>query len=183
MPSLAHSTPMTRETITRHVDSGIATSRVSDIGVACENGMYHKTPSKTCYKQVGIGAKSKTCVDKLDKAKPKRQENKIYMGLDNEKLSPVRRPILDIAVDNKFVTQRQMKHQPKPNAEAYDEHIAHVDGSVGTKGKSMIKPATYDGKGPWLDYKSHFDVCAKINNWTDTEKGLYLAVSLRGQAQ
>ena len=26
-------------------------------------------------------------------------------------------------------------------------------------------------------------MCAKINNWTDTEKGLYLAVSLRGQAQ
>jgi hypothetical protein len=47
----------------------------------------------------------------------------------------------------------------------------------------MIKPATYDGKSPWLDYKSHFDVCAKINDWTDTEKGLYLVVSLRGQAQ
>jgi hypothetical protein len=58
---------------------------------------------------------------------------------------------------NKFVTQRQMKHKPKPIDEAYDEHIIHVDGSVGTKSKSMIKPATYDGKSPWLDYKSHFE--------------------------
>jgi hypothetical protein len=41
----------------------------------------------------------------------------------------------------------------------------------------------YEGKGSWLDYKSHFDVCAKINDLTDTEKGLYLAASLRGQAQ
>ena len=47
----------------------------------------------------------------------------------------------------------------------------------------MIKPAIYEGKGSWLDYKSHFDVCAKINDLTDTEKGLYLAASLRGQAQ
>ena len=51
------------------------------------------------------------------------------------------------------------------------------------KNKNIIKPATYDGKGPWIDYKSHFDACAHINGWTDTEKGLYLAVALRGQAQ
>jgi hypothetical protein len=53
-------------------------------------------------------------------AKPKRQENKIYMGFDNEKVSPVRRPIPDFVFDNDYVTQRQKKHQPKPNAEAYD---------------------------------------------------------------
>jgi hypothetical protein len=116
-------------------------------------------------------------------AKPKRQENKIYMGFENEKVSPVRRPIPDFVFDNDYVTQRQKKHQPKSNAEAYDKHISHEHGSIGTKSKSIIKPATYDGNSPWLDYKSHFDVCAKINDWTDTEKGLYPAVSLRGQAQ
>ena len=41
-PGLAHSTPMTRTTIPRHVDSGIATPRASDIGVACENDMHLK---------------------------------------------------------------------------------------------------------------------------------------------
>jgi hypothetical protein len=51
------------------------------------------------------------------------------------------------------------------------------------KTKNIVKPATYDGKGPWLDYKSHFDACSEINHWSDKEKGLYLAVSLRGQAQ
>jgi len=103
-PSLAHSTPMTRATIPRHVDSGIATSRATDIGVACENGMY--------LKQVGTGTRSKTFVDRIAMAKPKRQqENKMYMGFNNERISPVRRPIPDFAVDNKFVTQRQMKLQ------------------------------------------------------------------------
>lgn len=83
-PSVAHSTPMTRATIPRHVDPGIVTSKASDIGVAYANGMYHKTPSKTCYKQVGVGAKSKTFVDRTAMAKPKRKENKMYMGFDNE---------------------------------------------------------------------------------------------------
>ena len=46
-----------------------------------------------------------------------------------------------------------------------------------------VKPATFDGTGSWLDYKAHFDAVAEINGWNQTEKGLYLAVSLRGQAQ
>ena len=49
--------------------------------------------------------------------------------------------------------------------------------------KNMIKPATYDGKGTWLDYKSHFEGYSKINHWTKEEKGLYLTVCLRCQAQ
>ena len=49
--------------------------------------------------------------------------------------------------------------------------------------KCNIKPATFDGSHSWLDYKSHFDACAAINNWSEKEKGLYLAVSLRGTAQ
>ena len=49
--------------------------------------------------------------------------------------------------------------------------------------KNFIKPATYDGTGLWNDYLSHFESVSLINNWTDVEKGLYLAASLRGQAQ
>ena len=47
----------------------------------------------------------------------------------------------------------------------------------------LVNAATYDGSSSWLDYKAHFETCAEINNWTNTEKGLYLAVALRGQAQ
>ena len=48
---------------------------------------------------------------------------------------------------------------------------------------AKIKPATFDGTGHWKDYKAHFDACSELNKWTYKEKGLYLAVSLRGQAQ
>ena len=56
---------------------------------------------------------------------------------------------------------------------------------IGSK-KSLnmkIKPATFDGSGKWLDYRAHFEVCAELNGWTEKERGMYLAVSLRGQAQ
>ena len=48
---------------------------------------------------------------------------------------------------------------------------------------TKVKAATYDGSSSWRDYKAHFQTCAEINNWSYLEKGLYLAVSLRGQAQ
>ena len=50
-------------------------------------------------------------------------------------------------------------------------------------GSVKVKPATFDGTGSWLDYRAHFDAVAEINRWNQIEKGLYLAVSLRGQAQ
>ena len=50
-------------------------------------------------------------------------------------------------------------------------------------GSVKVKPASFDGTGSWLDYRAHFDAVAEINRWSQTEKGLYLAVSLRGQAQ
>ena len=64
-------------------------------------------------------------------------------------------------LDDKTATTRQMK-----------------DGRT-----MLVKAATYDGSSSWLDYKAHFETCAEINNWTNNEKGLYLAVALRGQAQ
>ena len=46
-----------------------------------------------------------------------------------------------------------------------------------------MKPATFDGSVAWADYKAHFEACAELNGWTKQQKGLYLSVSLRGQAQ
>ena len=46
-----------------------------------------------------------------------------------------------------------------------------------------VKPASYDGTTSWLDFKSHFEACAKLGQWSDEERGLYLSVSLRGLAQ
>ena len=58
-----------------------------------------------------------------------------------------------------------------------------VESKPQASGGVKVKPATFDGTGSWLDYRAHFDAVAEINRWNATEKGLYLAVSLRGQAQ
>lgn len=52
-----------------------------------------------------------------------------------------------------------------------------------SKSTCHMKPATYDGTGAWTDFRAHFDACAQLNGWTEEEKGLYLSVSLMGQAQ
>ena len=46
-----------------------------------------------------------------------------------------------------------------------------------------MKPAIFDGSSSWIDYKTHFDMYAELNRWDTRQEGLYLAVSLRGQAQ
>ena len=53
----------------------------------------------------------------------------------------------------------------------------------GNRPPVLMKPATYDGKSSWLDYKSHFEACATLGHWSEEDKAMYLAVSLRGQAQ
>lgn len=49
--------------------------------------------------------------------------------------------------------------------------------------KPSIILEKYNGNSPWADYFSHFEMCAVINNWSENEKGCYLTVSLRGDAQ
>ena len=63
---------------------------------------------------------------------------------------------------------------PSLRSSAGDQDVA--------RSKICMKPATYDGKGLWNDYLSHFESVSLLNRWTETEKGLYLAASLRGQA-
>lgn len=47
---------------------------------------------------------------------------------------------------------------------------------------ASIKPASFDGNGCQFNYVSFFNAGAELNEWSERQKGLYLAVSLRGQA-
>ena len=85
-----------------------------------------------------------------------------------------------------------LKSTPKAEAGAVNEKSSakSADDKVKdaySEGKKLtgvkIKPASFDGSDNWLDYKAHFDVCAELNRWTEREKGMYLALSLRRQAQ
>jgi hypothetical protein len=59
------------------------------------------------------------------------------------------------------------------------ENIAHIN----KRKVDMVKPDKFDGSTSWVNFKSHFEICAELNGWTLTEKGMYLDVALRGQAQ
>ncbi|CAC5370906.1 unnamed protein product [Mytilus coruscus] len=61
-----------------------------------------------------------------------------------------------------------------------NQSTAHIESSGSNDVK--IKPSQYDGSTPWMDYLSHFEICALVNMWSEHQKGLYLAVSLIGQA-
>ena len=60
-------------------------------------------------------------------------------------------------------------------------NIAVESTATSSKKTFDMKPATFDGTGSLVDYKAHFQACATINRWDDTQKGLYLAASLRVQ--
>ena len=72
---------------------------------------------------------------------------------------------------------------PAAPAPSQPDQAQEPSSKLGGKSGVKLKPATFDGSVSWTDYRAHFDACAEINGWTDREKGLYLAVSLRGQAQ
>ena len=59
------------------------------------------------------------------------------------------------------------------------ENIAHIN----KRKVDMVKPDKFDGSTSWVNFKSHFEIFAELNGWTLIEKGMYLAVALRGQAQ
>lgn len=61
--------------------------------------------------------------------------------------------------------------------------VCTYDDQENTDKPGKLKPATYDGSTSWVDDKSHFNACACLNHWSEAEKGMYLAVYLRGQAQ
>ena len=53
-----------------------------------------------------------------------------------------------------------------------------------TKSKPLtIKPEVYNGADDWYEYISHFEVCAELGRWSDEDKVLALAASLRGPAR
>ena len=49
--------------------------------------------------------------------------------------------------------------------------------------KMVVRPETYEGRGDWAEYLSHFNDCAELGGWTDQERCLVLAANLRAAAR
>ncbi len=57
-----------------------------------------------------------------------------------------------------------------------------VDGVNGLDHSVVQRPPPYDGQSAWDTYATQFDMLARVNHWTELEKTMFLAVSLRGPA-
>ncbi|CAG2223243.1 unnamed protein product [Mytilus edulis] len=86
----------------------------------------------------------------------------------------------DQGVRPMVVEDKNRYFHPKPEL-TKNKSTAHTvcSGSNDVK----IKPSKYDGNTSWMDYLAHFEMCTLINMWSKHQTGLYLAVSLIGQAQ
>ena len=109
-----------------------------------------------------------------------RHEIKRYSGYKPSCNSDVELPNPMHLKDDKHATQRRKSLAKSKKFTDKVRNPVPVTTSV-QRPNNMIKQAIYDGKGSWLDFKSHFEACSKINHWTKEEKGL--VVCLRGQAQ
>jgi hypothetical protein len=95
-----------------------------------------------------------------------RKHDERFMGNDkNDRDSIVGRD----KVDTQFVSHSPVTQIQEPVVRKFN--------------RRKVKAATYYGSTPWLDYRIHFQTVAKLNEWTEKEKRLSLAVSLRGQTQ
>ena len=73
---------------------------------------------------------------------------------------------------------------------SHRESMCHAPSSGVTSSQTVClhgyqrkKPDTYDGQSSWRDYRTHFELVAEINKWSEPMEAMDLATSLRGQAQ
>ena len=85
--------------------------------------------------------------------------------------------------------------QPRSRLTMESEYLGipidpQVKGDIGGNASCSIlytsphmKPQTYNGDEDWESYLNHFELCAKLGRWSYQNRVLYLAASLRGNAQ
>ena len=75
--------------------------------------------------------------------------------------------------------------QPIQNMDPYEAHQVDLRYLEGPRKhpKMVVKPETYEGKGDWAEYISHFEDCAELGGWDNKSKCLVLAANLRGAAR
>ena len=85
-------------------------------------------------------------------------------------------------------TEEQQEDEPQYDLDGFAEpfrsrphghgglHAAHQTGI-------RLKPEPYNGTDDWEEYLSHFQLCSELGRWTEYDRMLALASSLRGPAR
>ncbi len=72
----------------------------------------------------------------------------------------------------------------RPNVSANNNASTNVPHTTSENASNYkMKPALFDGMTSWPDYRVQFEMTAKHNGWSESDKALWLGTSLRGDAQ
>ena len=78
-------------------------------------------------------------------------------------------------------------HQPSPHDHFIRETSLQREAAAPVKAREtarpIMRPDRFDGRDDLSSYLQHFSLCATLNQWDDTEKAQYLALSLTGEAR
>ena len=191
--SFQSSTPVSMRTNDKVRDSGVGETRFS--GEFKQMKEKSPSPDNAPPKDHNISAERLTGKTLMDVYRDAGARPRVYS--DRESTPNIdRRQETEAAHPNRYRTS----HTPREDYQDFDDDYLPSgvtrrrsrvrfrspyddDAFEYPKSRQTIKPATYDGSGPWLDYHAHFEACAELSAWNYNQKGLYLAVSLRGSAQ
>ncbi|VDI42286.1 Hypothetical predicted protein [Mytilus galloprovincialis] len=70
--------------------------------------------------------------------------------------------------NRKSIGQDKIQNFSPKQESTKNQSTAHTVSSGSNDVK--IKPSKYDGLTPWIDYLSHFEMCALVNRWSEYQK-------------
>ena len=82
-------------------------------------------------------------------------------------------PTVTVQSSNPFRGDETVSNDEKSSELSADQRIR----------KPVKLPEDFDGKQPLKEYLLHFERCSLINGWTEEEKAMFLAASLRGESR
>ena len=82
-------------------------------------------------------------------------------------------PTVTVQSSNPFRRDETVSNDEKSSELSADRRIR----------KPVKLPEDFDGKQPLKEYLLHFERCSLINGWTEEEKAMFLAASLRGESR
>lgn len=157
-------------------DSGLSTGRLDD------TYNYERTPRDINSRRHGYSDREiEYLYDRIDQRKETKSPHQYQGARPNVRFETDQFNKEEDYLPRDNLPYRAYVHQPYLKSDV--NRTLNETNREERDSKLTVKPATYDGSSSWLDYKCHFEACASVNVWNEEKKGLFLALSIRGQAQ
>ncbi|KAL3874192.1 hypothetical protein ACJMK2_037238 [Sinanodonta woodiana] len=90
---------------------------------------------------------------------------------------------IEIGQGDKYVEENEVSHDSSDEIYNNEDETARGYRNSRTSSVFSIKPEPFSGTEDWEEYVSHFEICAELGHWKESEKVLALAARLRGPAR